>query len=107
MGLLIGDLTPSFFFSPSVVVMVSKTLHQKWRRLKSLGYWYLFFLCVLLNFKVSKLPGLIVEKLPQVKLSKLPNPMQRMQVAEETRRLRRGECLKTQLLAGHAKGENC
>lgn len=91
MGLLI-DLTPAFLFSPSVVVMVSKTLNQKCRRLKSLEYWYLFSLCVLLNLEVSKLPSLSVEKLPEVKLSKLPNPMQRMQVAEETRRLG-GECV--------------
>lgn len=64
MGLLIGDLTPTFFFSPSVVVMLLKTLNQKCRSLKSLEYWYLFSLCVLLNLKVSKLPSLTVEKLP-------------------------------------------
>lgn len=63
MGLVI-DLTPAFFFSPSVVVMLSKTLNQKYRSLKFLEYWYLFSVCVLLNLKVSKLPSLIVEKLP-------------------------------------------
>lgn len=87
--------------------MVSKTLNQKCRRLKYLEYWYSISVCVLLNLKVSKLSSLIVEKLPEVKLSKLPNPMQRMQVAEETRRLGGRMCLKTQLLAGHAKGGNC
>lgn len=63
MGLVI-DLTPAFFFSPSVVVMLSKTLNQKYRSSKFLEYWYLFSVCVLLNLKVSKLPSLIVEKLP-------------------------------------------
>lgn len=63
MGLVI-DLTPAFFFSPSVVVMLSKTLNQKYRSLKFLEYWYLFSVCVLLNLKVSKLPSLIVEKFP-------------------------------------------
>lgn len=63
MGLVI-ELTPAFFFSPSVVVMLSKTLNQKYRSLKFLEYWYLFSVCVLLNLKVSKLPSLIVEKLP-------------------------------------------
>lgn len=35
-------------------------------------------MCVLLNLKLSKLSDLIVEKLPYVELSKLPNPVQRM-----------------------------
>lgn len=43
-------------------------------------------MCVLLNLKVSKLLSLIVEKLPEVELSKLPNPKQRMKVAQETRK---------------------
>lgn len=64
MGLLIGDLTPAFFFSPSVVVVISKMLNQKCRSLKSLEYRYLFSMCVLLNLKGSKLPSLTVEKLP-------------------------------------------
>lgn len=39
MGLLIEDLSSAyFFFSPSVVVLVSKTLNQKCRILKSSDY---------------------------------------------------------------------
>lgn len=64
MGLLIGDVTPAFFFSPSVVVMLSKTLNQKCRSLKFRVLVLVFPMCVLPNLKVSKLPGLIVEKLP-------------------------------------------